>query len=869
MRPTAIGSGSSGVVTRCLLVAALMLSAATVAAAQDALYKDPKAPLEQRVEDLLVRLTAQEKTLLMSGGSSFATLPIARLGIPALHFSDGPNGVRSNDGVPTTVFPTGSALAATWNPALLQTVGEAIGREAQALNIQVMLGPNVNIQRSPLGGRNFEAYSEDPFLAGRIGTGFVKGVQSVGVGTSVKHFVANEQEADRQRSSSNVDERTLREIYLLPFEMIVRDAKPWTVMAAYNRLNGTYMSENAPLIRGVLKGEWAFDGLLMSDWGALHTTVAAANAAMDLEMPGPPRFFGPLLVQATHNWQVEQSVVDEAARRVVRLIIRSGVLDGKRAAGELRSARNHAAALSAAREAIVLLKNEHGLLPLDKNKIHSLAVIGPNADVPLYQGGGSAGVIPSTISTPLLSLKGMLGAAIKVTYAQGVDNDPLPPPADARLLSPNQARREMGLKFAYYSNADFQGQPTRSGTETFFDSTALPSDSVQMSARWEGYFWAPEDGTYEFSLSQLGNATLFIDDKKVVAPDLGTLHPPALDFGAPIRTGAVELKSGSPHRIKVDYVSLPIAFHSMHLGMRLPPGNIENAVQAARGADAAVVFVGSSRSTETEGMDRRDMELSGRQNDLVRAVLAANPNTIVVLNNGAPLALPWSGQAPALLEAWLPGEAGPDALAQVLFGEVDPSGKLPFTFPMRLADNPAYLYYSSGREANYGEGVFVGYRYYDKRQVEPLFAFGHGLSYTTFEYANLRIPAKVAAGQPIEVSVDVRNSGHREGQETVQLYVGDSATTEVVRPAKELKAFEKVRLAPGERRTVKFVLSARDLAYYDVASKGWTTTPGTYHVYVGSSSRDIRQQGDFESQAVVDARAPSPAPGRLSLTDVF
>jgi beta-glucosidase len=842
---------------------------APAAADATAIYKNSQAPLEQRVDDLLARLTLKEKIALMSGASAFAMHGVQRLEVPELNLSDGPNGVRSNAGEPTTVFPTGSALAATWNPALLESVGQAVGREALALNIQVMLGPNVNIQREPLGGRNFESYSEDPYLAGRIGTGFVKGVQSQGVGTSVKHFVANEQEADRMRGNSIVDERTLREIYLLPFEMIVKEAHPWTVMASYNRLNGTYMSENDYLIRHILKGEWGFDGVLMSDWSAVHTTVEAANAGLDLEMPGPPRYFGSLLTQAERNWQVEEKVVDEAARRALRLIIRSGALDGKHGGGELRSERNRTAALAAAREAITLLKNDRGLLPLDGAKLHSLAVIGPNADVPLYQGGGSAGVVPSRILTPLTALRSALGSKVQIRYAQGADNDPLPPPADARLLSPTQDRGEMGLRFSQYDNASFQGQPAHTGVETFFDKIALQFGvgAPQVSIRWEGFFWAPRSGRYEFSLSQIGTGALYIDDQKVLDDTLGTLHRAQLDFGAPVRTATTTLEAGRAHRIRIDYVSLPFPFHSMRLGIRLPPGDIQEAVQAATGADAAIVFVGSSRSSETEGRDRADMELSGRQNELVQAVLAANPNTIVVLNNGAPLELPWAERAPALVEGWLAGEEGPEALAQILLGQANPSGKLPFTFPRRLEDNPAYLYYSPGRDASYGEGVFVGYRYYEKRKLAPLFPFGHGLSYTTFGYENLRVPASIAGGSSFEVSVDVRNTGKRAGQETVQVYIGDEATTDVVRPLKELKAFQKVSLAPGERRTLKFTLTPRDLSYYDVHGKDWTSTPGTHTIYVGSSSADIRVQQPFEWTAPRDPRTPPPE--QPSLADFF
>ena len=835
-----------------------------------ATYKNPTAPLEQRVEDLLARLTLKEKMALMAGGSAFAMHGIERFSIPGLNLSDGPNGVRSNAGEATTVFPTGSALAATWNPVLLESVGQAIAREALALNIQVMLGPNVNIQRSPLGGRNFESYSEDPYLAGRIGIGFVKGVQAQGIGTSVKHFVANEQEADRMRGNSVVDERALREIYLLPFEMIVKEARPWTIMASYNRLNGTYMSENDRLIRKVLKGEWGFDGLLMSDWGAVHTTVEAANAGMDLEMPGPPRYFGALLAQAVRNWQVEQSVVDEAAGRALRLIIRSGVLDGKHGTGELQSERNRAAALSAAREAIVLLKNDKGLLPLEGAKLRSLAIIGPNADVPLYQGGGSAGVVPSRILTPLSSLRAALGPKVEIHFAQGADNDPLPPPADARLLSPTEQRSESGLRFSHFNNPSFQGQPDRTGMDTFFDKVALQfggAGPAQVSIRWEGFFWPPRSGVYEFGLSQVGTATLYIDEQKLVDEKSGTLHPPQLDFGAPVRTASTTLEAGRAHRIRIDYVSLPFPFHSMHLGIRVPAGSIQEAVEAAHSADAAIVFVGSSRSSETEGRDRSDMELAGQQNELVEAVLAANPRTIVVLNNGAPVNLPWAERAPALVEGWLAGEEGPQALAEILLGKTNPSGKLPFTLPRRLEDNPAYLYYSPGREARYGEGVFVGYRYYDKRKLAPLFPFGHGLSYTTFEYKNLQVPASTASGAPFEVSVDIRNSGGRMGQETVQLYLGDEATTDVVRPVRELKGFQKVNLAPGQSTTVRFTVTPRDLSYYDVNGQGWKSSPGTHRIYVGSSSADIRLQQAFQWTVPRDPRTPSPeAPG---LADFF
>jgi beta-glucosidase len=392
----------------------------------------------------------------------------------------------------------------------------------------------------------------------------------------------------------------------------------------------------------------------------------------------------------------------------------------------------------------------------------------------------------------------------------------------------------------------------RTGIETYFDKSATASSLTRMSARWEGFLWPPKDGEYEFGLSQRGEGTLYLDDRPLISATAGAELPAQFDYGTPIRVARIALKAGRPHRLRVDYVTPPVPSHALHLGLRLPRPSIEAAVVAAKAADAALVFVGSSRESETEGRDRRGMQLEGAQNELVQAVLAANPRTVIVLQSGAALALPWVGQAPAIVEGWLAGEEGPDALAQVLLGEANPSGKLPFTFPKRIEDNPAYLYYADGPDENYGEGVFVGYRYYDKRELEPLFEFGRGLSYTSFEYSALTVPPSVAVGAPIPVSVQVSNSGQRSGAETVQLYVGDEATTEVVRPLKELKAFEKITLAPGEARTVHFTLTARDLSYYDIHRHDWVSTPGVHRILIGSSSRDIRQQQDFNWLAPKD-----------------
>ncbi len=825
------------------------------------LYKDSAAALEHRVADLLVRLTTKEKAALVAGADNFSTIALPRLGIAPMRFADGPNGVRSTRGDAATAFPTGVAMAATWNPELIARAAAAIGREARALGVHVVLGPNINIQRTPLAGRNFETYSEDPLLSGIIGTSFVRGLQSEGVGASVKHYVANEQERQRRIGSSNVDERALREIYLAPFEMIVRQAQPWTIMSAYNRLNGMFMTENRRLLTEVLKREGGFDGMVMSDWGAVHTTVEAANAGLDLEMPGPARYYGDMLVKAVRNTQVDMAQLDDNVRRVLRTLFRTGVMDGmRRPAGELGSERHRHIAVDVARDSITLLKNERGLLPLSRERVRSIAVIGPNADAAIIQGGGSANVIPARIVTALESLRELSG--MHVEYAQGVDNELVTPAADSRLLSTTATREVQGLQFAIYANAKFAGRPASSGVDTYFNKLSLgegltPAQEDPISARWSGYFWPSKSGVYEFSLTQVGSAVLTIDGVRIIDDETPTRPPAGAElFPIPMRVVQLELRAGRGYPILLEYVSGTLAFHLFRFGIRPPAGTIDEAVRIARDADVALVFVGVSTTSETEGADRRDMELFGPQNELVEAVAAANPNTVVVLNNGAPLRLPWIDRVSAVLEAWLPGQEGARAVAEVLLGMANPCGKLPLTFPRRLEDNPSYLYYSNGRDAHYGEGVFVGYRYYEKRKVEPLFPFGHGLSYTTFEYASLRAPDEVLAGQPIHVSVEVTNTGAIAGRETVQLYVGDEVTQDVVRPVKELKGFHKVELAPGESQLVRFTLNTHDLAYYDVHRRAWITTPGKYRLYVGSSAADIRATRSFGWIAPVDDRAP-------------
>ena len=825
--------------------AASLILSTTTALAESSVYRDPSRPLEERVQDLLRRMSVPEKASLKGGGTPFGMNSIPRLGIPALRVTDGPNGVRSNEGEPTTAFPVGVAMAATWNPDLIAKVGQAIGQEARALGNQILLGPNVNIQRSPLAGRNFESYSEDPVLAGHIGVGFVEGVQSQGIGVSLKHLAANNQEFERMRGSSNVDERTLREIYFPAFETIAAEAKPWTVMAAYNKINGTFASENRWLLTDVLKDGWHFDGAVMSDWSATHSTAPAAKAGLDLEMPGPPAYFGKPLLEAIQAHQVDVAELDDSARRLLRVIVKSGVLDGKAPPpGEVNSERHWRAARDAAAESLTLLKNEGGILPIAMSRVRSIAVIGPNSDKPLIGGGGSAQVTPFHRTTPLEAIRNLVGDKVRILAAQGVDNEPMPPEADPRLLTPGPERIGQGLRVAYFANSSFSGEPARTSIDDrlfkiSFGQIFSPDGSAPFSARWEGYFWPPVDGTYEFGLIQSGAATLMLDGKPVIASDTPARRAPILDYlPMGLRVASVAMKAGRPYPIRLDYVSArPPGI--LRLGIRPPSGTVGAAVAAARKADIALVFVGSNSISDTEGEDRPNMDLPGQQNALVEAVRAANPRTIVVLNNGGPLAMPWADHVPAILEAWLPGQEGAPALADALFGEINPSGKLPITFPRRLEDNPAFLFYPGGKDEQYGEGLFVGYRYYDKRNLAPLFPFGHGLSYTRFDYRSLTTPDAAAPGQPIEIGLSVRNDGARAGAEVVQLYVGERNPAET-RPPKELKRFAKIFLQPGESRDVHFTLTPRDLSYWDVHRQNWVCQTDVYDIMVGSSAADIR-----------------------------
>ena len=812
-------------------------------------YLDPAAALDDRVADLMGRLTLGEKVTLLAGASSFALHPIERLGIPSLRMTDGPTGVRSITGVPATVFPVGVAIAATWNPDTAREVAAAIGREAHALGDHVVLAPTINMMRIPTWGRNFETYSEDPYLAGIMGVAYVNGVQGEGIGASLKHYAANNQELERFAVDARVDERTLREVYLAAFERVVAEADPWTVMASYNKLNGTYASEHHGLLSDILKGEWGYAGAVVSDWTAVRSTAPSANAGLDLEMPGPAKWFGDKLLAAVEAGEVSEAQIEDNARRVVRLIVRCGLMDCQdRPAGELRTPRHKAIAFEAACEAMTLLKNDGDLLPFRKG-LKTVALIGPNALRVLLQGGGSSQVATDAQRTLADGLREHLGPGVTVLEAPGVDNDPFPPAADRRQFSPDIGRSGEGLTADYFAGANGSGEPNSSGVERHmvrWVSSAMASARrpAYGSFRWCGWFWPEASGTYEFGLRATGEGRLTLDDASLITTD-SEAAPDRLDVMGnlvPRRLARIDLEAGRGYRIQLDYVPAASDNDYVALGVRTPAEPMATAIRAAETADAVILVLGSAAVTEAEGYDRADMDLPGAQDELARAVLAANPNTVVVLNTGSPFALPWIDQAPAILQMWLPGEAGPDALAAVLFGAREPAGRLPVTFPKAFGDHPAHRPNPDPVVCDYAEGLAIGYRYFDAAAERPLFPFGHGLAYTTFEIADLTLPHEARAGEPVALEVSVTNTGDRDGAEVVQVYVSQLAPR-LARPPKELKAFAKVRLAPGETRRVTLTLEPRAFAPYDPATKSWPVDPGDYDILVGRSAGDIRLRG--------------------------
>lgn len=801
----------------------------------------------QRVETLLEQLTLSEKISLLSGKDIWNTVPIERLGIPSVVMTDGPHGVRAANPEadrklgPTTAFPTGISMGACWDLDLMERVGQALGEETRGMDCDILLGPCVNMVRDPRGGRNFETFSEDPYLAGRTAVAYINGVQSQGVGTSLKHYAVNNFEIERFRGSAEIDERTLREIYLPQFEMAVKETKPWTVMCSYNRINGVYASEHEYLLRTILKGEWGFEGAVISDWSAVHNIYEPVKNGLDLEMPGPAKYFK-LLPEAVQNWQIDEVDIDEAARRVLRLVVLSGRMDNSTSQGSVNTLEHQTLARQLAESAITLLKNEDGTLPLEVSKLQSIAIIGPNAFEAVIEGGGSSRVDPPYRVTPAQAITTVLGDKLEILQAQGCDNYDVP------FTVPN-SWIEQGLHLETYLEQDFSGEPLMdldiSQPEIWWNTAWSDMAVTPMAATGVGELKIPEDGLYSFSLVHGGEVRLLLDGELLYS-GVGQKPFNYVQLNHP-------LKAGRSYELRLEYLrpkNQEVFFFKLGLGRTYEEGQdprIAQAVEAARNSEVALVFVGLPEAFESEGRDRDDIDLPGAQNELVSAVAAVNPNTVVILNVGAPVTMPWVDDVAAILLVYYPGQENGNAIFNILTGAVNPSGKLPITLPEKLEHSPAYINasFDGSRKVRYGEGIYLGYRYFDNLQIAPLFPFGHGLSYTTFEYSDLKLPEKVGEADEFEVELTVKNTGHVTGKEVVQIYLADPVSS-LPRPPKELKGFAKVELEPGEQKTLTFELNPRALSFYHPDKKEWVAEPGRFEVLVGSSSHDIRLKAGFE-----------------------
>lgn len=813
----------------------------------------PPAVDEAKLATILSKLSPKQRVELLAGASMWETYAVPRAGVPAIRVTDGPNGARGSGsfagGLSAACFPAAISLGSTWDPALVARVGAAIATEARTKGASILLAPTVNIHRHPLNGRNFECYAEDPFLSARMAVGYITGVQGAGVGATVKHFVGNDSEYQRYTMSSDIDERTLREIYLVPFEAAVCEAGVWAIMTGYNRLNGTYCGEHAWLLRDLLKGEWGFDGLVMSDWFGTRSTIEAATNGLDLEMPGPAIFRGEALKKAVRKGAVPQEAIDDSVLRLLRTIARTDGFSSPDLAEEQAIDRPEHRALirDAAVAGSVLLKNADDALPLPPT-LRRIAVIGPNADAAVVSGGGSARLFAHHTVDPLEGIRSRAGAGVEVVHERGGSNHRYLPIVGPDLLTD-------GWTATFFASTDLSGPPhsydqPNSGEQMFMGGAPGGLRTGEFSARFSGVFVPAFDGPHAFSLISGGKSRLFVDGELVVDNwDAYRLGSGYFGFGSDERIGSHQLKARTPARIDIEYTTAEVReLAAVRFGMLQPqPADaIERAVAAAANADAAILVVGGDHEWESEGIDRAGIALPREQDALVTAVARANPRTIVVLQTGGPVAMPWLDDVEAVLQVWFGGQEIGDAIAAMLFGDAEPGGRLPQTFPARLEDHPAVANYPGvdGHVA-YAEGVFVGYRHYDANGIAPLFPFGFGLGYTTFDMSG----PTLAASEPgrdatITVRVTVTNTGARRGREVVQAYVRDPQAS-VPRPPRELKGFAGITLDPGQSGDVVITLDRRALAWWDVQRRGWVAEAGDYVVEVGRSSRDIAGSATF------------------------
>jgi beta-glucosidase len=802
------------------------------------------------IDDLLNQMTLEEQVALLAGADFWTTVAVERLGIPKIKVTDGPNGARGGGslvgGVKSACFPAAIGIGASWNPELVRQMGVALAEETKTKSARVLLAPTVNIHRSGLNGRNFECYSEDPMLTSALAVAYIEGVQSQGIAATIKHFVGNESEIERQTTSSDIDERTLREIYLPPFEAAVKQAGVWAIMSSYNRLNGVWTSENHWLLTEMLREEWGYDGIVMSDWFGSHTTEASVTGGLDLEMPGPTRDRGEKLVAAVREGRVPAETVKAAARRILLLLERVGAFEDATMEDEKAVDRPEHRALirKLGADGMVLLKND-GILPLDKTALDRIAVLGPNAAEPRVMGGGSAQINAHYKVSPLEGIKSALSGTNRVIHLKACRNN--------RLTQ--MIRGDVSVDF--FHGRDWSGPSVHASTaeeSQFFwldmpDATLNPRD---FSARIITRFRPDESGAHVFGLTNAGFAKLYVDGELLVDGETGWARGDNF-FGLGNTEVRVDksLEAGRTYEIRVDYRAMPegyegIEIRAVRFGAELPTSDaaIAEAVEQAKACDVAVLVVGREGEWDTEGLDLPNMRLPGRQEELIEKVAAVNPRTVVVLQTGGPIEMPWLDKVSAVIQAWYPGQESGNAIADVLFGDAEPGGRLPQTFPKHLSDNSAMTgdpktYPGENGHVVYTEGLAVGYRHHDADGAKPLFPFGYGLSYTRFKWSDPRASSLDIGPDGVTVEVEVRNIGDRAGAELVQLYVAPKVSR-LPRPVKELKSFAKLAIPAGGRAIATLSISIRDLAYFDPDARAWIAEAGDYELLIASNAEDIR-----------------------------
>ena len=800
-------------------------------------------------------MSLEEKIDFIGGYESFNIRGYEQYGIPEIHIADGPVGVR-NFG-PSTAYPASIALAAAWDKKVAGRVGASIGAESRAKNVHLLLGPGMNIYRMPVCGRNFEYLGEDPYLAGSIAASYIKSMQEEGVMANAKHYVANNQEFNRHHCSSDMDERTLHEIYLPAFKMAVEEGEVASVMTAYNLINGVHASEHDYLNNQVLKGDWAFDGFIVSDWVSTYDGLACAKGGLDLEMPSGKMMSKENLIPAIESGVLQEEQIDDKLRRILGQYKRFGFFQNPdlRKNYVLDSSAVRLAALDAARGGMVLLKNDSGVLPISKEEIKSIAVIGPNAEPLVSGGGGSSGVQPLHPKSLLKAIQEEVGESVEINYEKGIFTG-LPFPEDVfdhfDFYIKEDGQRKTGVNAVYFAGKNLEGEPIH---RQFFEKIALVDEQMwgfesvpetNYSIAFDCYFSPKTSGYYTIGMSGDDGYRLKVDGIEQVDMwrDQGDTRSKYSSFMNAGQEYAIRLEyyqSGGEARLRMGIVASEMD--------KEPKQYTENAMALAKNADLVVLSVGFGPGTEGEAFDR-SFELPYDQGDFIRSIAEVNKNIVVVLNAGGNVDMnTWIDEVPALLMAWYPGQEGNIAAAEILFGKTNPSGKLPVSFEYELKDNPCFnSYYDEDEDLSvfYSEGIFMGYRYWDKVASKPRFDFGYGLSYSSFRYSDLEVDKmSFSQGDSIRLSLSIENIGGPAGAEVIQLYVEDDVSS-VERPVKELKAFDKVFLQAGEKKTVEFVLDPQSFMFYDEASHGWRAESGTFTIHAASSSTDIRESITIE-----------------------